>query len=341
MDTRLDENQVTLITGCYGFIGTHLVKKWLENSNHRVIGMDSITYAARPEYLTDFLKKNPQYSTRFTSVSGEEVGDIRNQEAVSWVMRQFKVNHVIHLAAESHVCKSISAPRTFFETNVMGTFSLIHEFSKLPHSQRGRFLQVSTDEVFGELPSDRLDLKFSHDTPLQPRSPYAASKAGAEHVVQCYTHTYGIDTVITNCTNNFGRYQHEEKLIPKTVKAILENKPITIYGDGNQVRDWISVENHCDGLLAAFEHALLGDRILFGGNWEMSVRQVVAKIKNIMGRPEHPVEYTLDRPTDDRRYAVTLTKAKELGWKPLDKSGREEALKSTLIALEEEFKGEQ
>ena len=275
------------------------------------MGLDGLTYAARPSYLREWLQQsaNAVNAKRFTEV----IADIRDAASIGRALRNNGVTDVVHLAAESHVCKSIAGPRAFYETNVMGTFNLIDEFrlSGAP----GRFLHVSTDEVFGELPLDPKEL-FNETWPLSPRSPYAASKAASEHVVRVHAITYGLDAVITNCTNNFGENQHEEKLIPKTVRHLLRGERPKLYMSGMQVRDWLHVDDHAHGLLLAFERGKSGESYCFGGNHEMSNAAMVDTITAIMGSEIKP-EVTLDRPTDDLRYAVDCSKAKrDLGWEP-------------------------
>lgn len=300
--------RTVLITGCYGFIGTHVVRHWLQHTGYRVIGLDALTYAARPHFLRGFLLDNPTLAARFTEV----IADIRDAAAVGRVMRQYAITDVIHLAAESHVCRSIQGPKAFYETNVMGTFNLIDEFAYQPY--RRRFLHVSTDEVFGELGMD--SGKFDENWKLQPRSPYAASKAAAEHVVRSHALTYDIDTIITNCTNNFGPYQHEEKLIPKTVSHLLKGERPKLYGSGLQVRDWLHVDDHANGLLLAFEKGEKGHTYCFGGGVEKTNQQMIRNICEILEKPFDPI-YTDDRPTDDTRYAINYSKARDqLGWTP-------------------------
>lgn len=299
-----------LITGGMGFIGSNLVKYWVEKyPADEVCVLDAMTYAARPQYLTDIADKFKSYQV-----------DLRVRKSVEEVMRVFRPDDIIHLAAESHVCRSIDGPGVFFGTNVMGTFFLIEAFQKLwGKAKNHRFHHISTDEVFGELvPGDH---PFTEETPLRPRSPYAASKAASDHVVQCFFHTYDLNTVITNCTNNFGPNQHEEKLIPKAIKSILSREVMTVYGPGTQVRDWIYVLDHCRAIDTAFHEGFAGQRYCVGGSHEMTNVEVIEAVRQSVQRctkQNYAIKMikTDDRPNDDFRYAVDNQKINDLGWEP-------------------------
>ena len=316
-----------LITGGHGFIGSNLIKILLGkfNKEFEIINLDCNTYAARPQYLDEF-REYENY---------EHVNvNIRDQESVLRVFNKYRPDSVVHLAAESHVCNSIKGPRLFYETNVMGTLNLLEGFLKLDNG--GRFLHVSTDEVFGELPLDAPDQKFSELTPVAPRSPYSSSKAASDHIVQSYHYTYGMNTCITNCSNNYGPNQHHEKLIPKTIKHLLKGQPVIVHGKGDHVRDWIFVEDHCRGLLSTLMFGRTsGERYCLGGNCEKSNMEIIQSIhiamQGILGkRIVMDLRSTNDRPTDDLRYAVDTYKAKnQLGWSPSpDFNGRlEETIK--------------
>lgn len=315
-----------MITGWAGFIGSNLVRMILrDRPDWEIHAVDAHTYAARPAWALADLLDSP---ARARFVDYPKL-DIVHRDLVSQAIKEVKPDIIIHLAAESHVCRSIEGPRAFLAANVVGTFNLLDACRY--RGFKGIFHHVSTDEVFGELPLepqyDRPDvgdymLRFNVDTPYAPRSPYAASKAASDHFVMAYHQTYGLDTRITNCSNNFGPNQHDEKLIPKTILSILRHKPVTVYGEGKQVRDWIWVDDHSQGILDAIERGKPGWQYLLGGQMELSNLQVVERValavSQVIGReiPFHVV-HTNDRPTDDLRYAIdtTLTQA-ALDWKP-------------------------
>lgn len=309
------EERVVLITGAYGFIGSNLVKLWMqEHHNDKIILLDGMTYAARPKYIKDFIEEQKKH---FNPDVVEAIVDIQDQLAVARIMQKYKPDIVVHLAAESHVCRSISGPKEFVHTNVVGTFNLIEEFYQLHKENLKnpslRFIHVSTDEVFGELETN--EPPFSETTNIQPRSPYAASKAASDHIVQSFFHTYGVPTIITNCSNNYGPNQHEEKLIPATIKRILEGKPAILHGNGRNVRDWLFVEEHCQALSILAEKGVPGERYCIGGEHELQNIEVVESIYKQLGK-EVNIEFSNDRPTDDKRYAIDCEKLRELGWAP-------------------------
>lgn len=301
-----------LITGYAGFIGTNLVREIKKRARPTddLIGLDCFTYAARPDWAYQALKGG---SNRFF----EAKVDLRNAVDVLKVIQDYKPDRIYHLAAESHVCRSIEGPRAFAESNFMGTFNLLDALRQIDY--KGRLLVVSTDEAFGDLRMG--DSPFDEASPPRPTSPYAASKAAADLMARAFGFTYDLDVVITRCTNNFGPNQHEEKLIPKTILSIMEGKPVSLYGDGNQVREWISVDEHCRALMHAMEHAMAGQMLCIGSGLELKNRQVVERVFHVMKSEfghfdELRIQYTNDRPTDDRRYAVDTNRIEQLGWKP-------------------------
>lgn len=302
-------NMKALVTGWQGFIGTNLVRYLLKETDWEIVGLDSETYAARPLWARQAIQHDKKNSERFKEWLGH--GDIRDKHHMEEVFRVARPDIVINLAAESHVCRSIDGPMKFFETNMMGTANLLE--ATMMYAPKAIFHQVSTDEVFGEAESDDF---FTEKTTYQPRSPYAASKASADHLVMAYHHTYNLNTRISNCSNNFGPNQHEEKLIPKTITKILKGEEVTLYGPGTQQRDWIWVDDHCSGIVKCIKNGKPGEQYLLGGNVVMENRDIVKKIAELMGETAH-IRYTDDRPTDDRRYAINCRKAQVLlEWVP-------------------------
>lgn len=315
---KFREERVVLITGAYGFIGSNLVNYWVQsNHNDKLVLLDGMTYAARPEHTKNYLAK---LSKSVPIDVCEEIVNIQDQVAVARVMQKHRPDLVLHLAAESHVCRSISGPADFMKTNVMGTFNLIEEFYQLHKGDKTkRFVHISTDEVFGELHEGAA--RFNEHTQIQPRSPYAASKASSDHIVQCYHHTYGVPTIITNCSNNYGPNQHDEKLVPATIKRILLDQPIKVHGDGRNIRDWLFVMDHIRAIELLAEKGMPGLRYCIGGDNELRniemVKLLHAMTCSIAGiKREFKVEYTQERPTDDKRYAISAERLKNLGWMP-------------------------
>lgn len=315
-----------MVTGGMGFIGSHLVKKLLEEYNCQVVIVDSFTYAAREKLYS---KKDAK---RLKIVKA----DIRDQLTVSRFMREEAPEFVFHLAAESHVCRSISGPKAFMETNVMGTWNMIEEFRGLwQHSPNGkRFIHVSTDEVFGQLKLK--ERKFNEQSPIAPRSPYSSSKAASDNIVSSYFHTYGVETITVNCSNNYGPNQHGEKLLPKTICRILQGKPVDIYQQGTQVRDWLWVEDCCDAIVKCFEKGIAGERYCIGGDSELTnlqlVRKTFAVIQDLLPSKSRQLQlnFVNARPTDDFRYAIDASKIKRLGWKPKPEQ-LEKNIRSTVL----------
>ena len=317
-----------LITGGAGFIGINLVKRTLETTSHRVVVVDKLTYASSALAIA-FLKDHP----RVTFVRA----DIADHVAMAAVFDEHRPDAVMNLAAETHVDRSIDGPRAFVETNVLGTFVLLEQarrrFESLAENGRAhfRFLHVSTDEVFGSLGPQGV---FRETTPYDPKSPYSASKAGADHLVMAYHHTYGVPTLITNCSNNYGPYQHPEKLIPLMVLNAIEARTLPIYGDGLNVRDWLHVDDHCAALLLVLERGRPGQSYNVGASNEQSnivlVDRLCAALDAAMPPSSNPAmraaglssygglrAFVADRPGHDRRYAVDSTKLRsELGWRP-------------------------
>jgi len=292
-----------LVTGGCGFIGSNLVRLILaERPDWRVVNLDKLTYAGNAESLAD-VAGSPRY--RFVR------GDVANGELVGEVMRSERIEAVMHLAAESHVDRSILSPAVFIETNVRGTQVLLEAARELGVA---RFLHVSTDEVYGSLgPTGH----FTEDTPLAPSSPYSASKAASDLLALAYAHTFQVPVVVTRCSNNYGPYQFPEKLIPLMIANALRDQPLPVYGDGQNVRDWIHVEDHCRGLLAALEKGRAGRVYNFGARAERQNIDIVRQVLGHLAKPEALIRYVKDRPGHDRRYAIDPARAEgELGWAP-------------------------
>ncbi|MGE3973949.1 MAG: dTDP-glucose 4,6-dehydratase [Bdellovibrionales bacterium] len=290
-----------LVTGCAGFIGSNFLRWVFQNQkNVSVVHVDALTYAGNLENLGEWLK-----SPRHQFVKA----DIRDVDQMKALVKD--VDAVLNFAAESHVDRSIDGPKTFIETNVNGTFSMLE--ATRASSRPIRYLQVSTDEVYGSLADTGL---FTEETPLAPNSPYSASKASADLLVRSYHHTFGLDTITTRCSNNYGPYQFPEKLIPLMIKNANENLPLPVYGDGMNVRDWIHVEDHNRGVWAALTLGKSGEVYNFGSDNEWPNIEIVKTILKKLNKPESLIKYVKDRPGHDRRYAIDATKSKkELGWK--------------------------
>jgi dTDP-glucose 4,6-dehydratase len=308
-----------VVTGGAGFIGSNLVRRLVRNQ-HIVLNLDKLTYAGNLESLSD-VSNHPNY--RFSR------SDITDSEAVKKVIDEFQPEWIMHLAAESHVDRSIEGPRVFLETNVIGTLNLLQASLAYWKSLSGdklanfRFLHVSTDEVYGSLGADGL---FTEQTPYDPHSPYSASKASSDHLARAWYHTYGLPTIITNCSNNYGPYQFPEKLIPLMILRALRGESLPVYGDGSNVRDWLYVEDHCEALAQAIEHGKPGETYNIGGNNEMKnldlVKQLCAILDQLRPRSDgksyhEQITFVTDRPGHDFRYAIDASKIrKELGWVP-------------------------
>ena len=309
-----------LVTGGAGFIGSALVRHLLAGTGHRVVNVDSLTYAGNLDSLAPVLP-HPRYA--FERV------DIRDADEVARVFAEHRPDAVMHLAAESHVDRSIEGAAPFIATNVVGTYTLLDAARRHweglagDERERFRFLHVSTDEVFGSLGAEG---KFTESTPYQPNSPYSASKASSDHLARAWHHTYGLPVLVTNCSNNYGPYQFPEKLIPVVVLSALAGRPIPVYGDGGNVRDWLFVDDHVRALLAVLEGGRVGETYNVGGDSERSNLQVVKTICAILddvapaAAPyESLITFVRDRPGHDWRYAVDTSKiSAELGWAPAE-----------------------
>lgn len=292
-----------LITGGAGFIGSNLVRMMRAQGYGPLVVLDALTYAGNVRNLADVLD-----APACTFVKGS-IGD---RELVRRVLADYNVDVILHLAAESHVDRSIASAQPFIETNVLGTTVLLE--AGRDHGVR-RFVHVSTDEVYGDVPFDAAP--YRETQPLNPSSPYAASKAASDMVVQAFVRTYGIDAVITRCSNNYGPYQFPEKFIPLMILNVLEGRPVPIYGDGRQIRDWIHVEDHCRGIIAAMERGGRGEVYNFGGVCEQQNLELAHQVLRLLSAPTSQLEFVTDRPGHDRRYALDISKAQnELAWFP-------------------------
>jgi dTDP-glucose 4,6-dehydratase len=307
-----------LVTGGAGFIGSNFVQQWLREEDASVLVLDALTYAG--------VERNLE-SVRANSKLSFIHGDINNSDLVAQLFHEHQPRAIVHFAAESHVDRSIVMPDAFIKTNIYGTFVLLQEALKYfrdgsDSTRDFRFLHVSTDEVYGSLsPSDPA---FSELTAYAPNSPYSASKAASDHLVRAYHHTYGLPTLVTNCSNNYGPYQFPEKLIPLVLLNALEGKPLPVYGDGLNVRDWLYVEDHCDAIRAVLQRGKPGETYNVGGSSEMKNIEVVRAICALLDefrpksiRHDSLITYVKDRPGHDRRYAIDSTKLRtEIRWEP-------------------------
>ncbi len=322
----------TLVTGGCGFIGSNYVRLHLADEEAGpLVNLDCLSYAGNPANLAEVAG-----DSRYVFIEG----DIRDSDVVRGILKEHDIYRIVHFAAESHVDRSIDGPRAFVETNVLGTLTLLECFRDR-WQERGkpeemRFLHVSTDEVFGSLGPE--DPAFSETTPYDPRSPYSASKAASDHLVMAFYHTYGLPVVMTNCSNNYGPYQFPEKLIPLMILNAQEGKPLPIYGDGMNVRDWLYVEDHCRAVQCVLEAGKTGESYNIGGKAEMPNLRIVESICSILDdlqpRPDgksylEQKTFVTDRPGHDRRYAMDTRKIEsELGWKP--QMSFAEGLRSTI-----------
>jgi dTDP-glucose 4,6-dehydratase len=307
-----------LVTGAAGFIGSNFVRMLVKrNEPVRLIAFDKLTYAGNLANLADLTGEH----VRFVR------GDVCNAELVSHVVDQFAVKEIVHFAAESHVDRSILGSGPFVQTNVVGTQVLL---DVLKAKKLDKFLYVSTDEVYGTLPEDKPEVMFTEETPLQPNSPYSASKAAGDCLVRSYFHTFHLPVLTTRCSNNYGPYHFPEKLIPLFVTNLMEDKQVPLYGDGKNVRDWLYVEDHCDAIWTVLNKGRFGEAYNVGGNNEMTNRQITEIILREMNKPwDKFVKYVQDRPGHDRRYAIDAGKMKrELGWEP--KYRFESAIRTTI-----------
>ncbi len=309
-----------LVTGGAGFIGSALIRHLIAESEHAVLNLDKLTYAGVLESL-DAVSDSPRY--RFVH------GDICDAGLVAGLLAEFQPDVIAHLAAESHVDRSIDGPGAFIQTNVVGTFTMLQQalgyWQGLEPARQAtfRFHHISTDEVFGSLGEDGF---FTETTPYDPRSPYSASKAASDHLVRAWGHTYGLPVLVTNCSNNYGPYHFPEKLIPLIIIRALAGEPLPVYGDGSNVRDWLFVEDHARALRRVFEDGAPGQTYNIGGNSERRNIEVVRAICAALnarqprsdGRPyADQITFVADRPGHDQRYAIDASKiGRELGWQP-------------------------
>ena len=311
-----------LVTGGAGFIGANFILDWLRTSDEPVLNVDKLTYAGNLRTL-ESLRDNPGHVFSQT--------DICDRAALDGLLRQYSPRAVLHFAAESHVDRSIHGPADFVETNLVGTFTLLEavrsHLDTLGNGDKARFrfLHVSTDEVFGSLSAT--DPQFSETTPYAPNSPYAATKAGSDHLVRAYHHTYGLQTLTTHCSNNYGPYQFPEKLIPLMIANALGGKPLPVYGDGQNVRDWLYVGDHCSAIREVLQRGKPGETYNIGGWNEKKNLDVVHSLCDLLdglkpkanGSYRDQIAYVKDRPGHDRRYAIDATKLeRELGWRPAE-----------------------
>ncbi len=310
-----------LVTGGAGFIGSNFVIDWLAQSDEPIINLDLLTYAGNLVNLSALENDSRHIFVR---------GDIGDQELIVKILGQYKPRAIINFAAESHVDRSIHGPEDFINTNVLGTFHLLESvrgfWGGLSQQDKNnfRFLHVSTDEVYGSLKKE--DPAFSEENRYAPNSPYSASKAASDHLVRAYFHTYGLPVLTTNCSNNYGPYQFPEKLIPLMIVNALSGKPLPVYGDGQQIRDWLYVKDHCSAIRCVLEKGTLGEVYNIGGWNEKANIEIVSNICDLLDtlKPlenkksyRDQISFVTDRPGHDRRYAIDATKIeRELGWRP-------------------------
>ncbi|HDL14542.1 MAG TPA: dTDP-glucose 4,6-dehydratase [Euryarchaeota archaeon] len=302
-----------LVTGGYGFIGSNFIRFLLKNTGHEVVNLDALTYAGNRGNLEDY-----EGDSRYAFIHGR----IENRELVNRVVED--VDYVVNFAAETHVDRSIKEPFPFLTTNVLGTQTLLEACKD---SGVKRFLHISTDEVYGSLESD--EGKFTEDLPLKPNSPYSASKAAVDMLVRAYNVTYGLPAVTVRPSNNYGYYQFPEKFIPLMITNLLQNKPVPVYGDGKNIRDWLFVEDCARGVFDVLMKGKEGEIYNLGGVSERRNIEVTETVLKIMGKAQSYIKFVKDRPGHDYRYALDITKVKsEVGWKPV--VGFEEGLKKTV-----------
>ena len=330
-----------LVTGGAGFIGANFVVSTIEATGEPIVNLDKLTYAGNPRNL-DAVRDDTRH--RFVQ------GDICERERVRNLLATHRPRAIVHFAAESHVDRSIAGPAEFVQTNVVGTWALLEE-ARAYWEARGRdagfrFLHISTDEVYGSLGPD--DPAFAEETPYAPNSPYAASKAAADHLVRAYQHTYGLPTLTTNCSNNYGPRQFPEKLIPLVIRNALAGEPLPVYGDGRNVRDWLYVADHCEAVRLVLEKGRVGETYNIGGENERANIDVVRTICAVLERLRPPpagsyaqlIRHVTDRLGHDRRYAMNIAKIRrELGWRPREsfESGLEKTVRWYLDNLERHF----
>lgn len=310
-----------LVTGGAGFIGSNFIRHVLKTETDiNIVNLDKLTYAGSMENLKDLPHAGRHHFVR---------GDICDAALVRELLQKHSIDTIVHFAAESHVDRSISSPQSFVETNVLGTFTLLEAARQ--HSLTIRFHHISTDEVYGSLQPD--DAAFTETTAYQPRSPYSASKAGSDHLVHAYHHTYGLPVTISNCSNNYGPYQHAEKFIPTIIRSCLTSQPIPVYGQGKNIRDWLYVDDHCSAVMQILKHGKIGETYNIGGNneWEnlALVNYICELIDEKFPQPQpcsSLIRFVTDRAGHDFRYAINDTKMRQqLSWQP------QETLESGLV----------
>ena len=312
-----------LVTGGAGFIGSAVVRSIINQTNYDVVNLDKLTYAGNIDSLPNVASSNRYF---------HEQVDICDAKALDRVFQQHQLDCVMHLAAESHVDRSIDGPSDFIDTNIVGTFNLLEAARRYYESleedkrEKFRFHHISTDEVYGDL--EGTDVLFTEQTPYSPSSPYSASKAASDHLVRAWGRTYGLPIIITNCSNNYGPYHFPEKLIPHVILNAIHGKPLPIYGDGSQIRDWLYVEDHAKALIKVVTEGEIGETYNIGGHNEKTNLEVVETICDLLGElaPEKPagvksyrdlITFVTDRPGHDARYAIDASKIeRELGWVP-------------------------
>ena len=310
-----------IVTGGAGFIGSNFILRWLEKFDEDILNIDNLSYAADLNNLKD-IEHNLNYSFKKLN--------IQNQDEITTLILESKPRAILNFAAESHVDRSIEGPKNFIHSNIVGTYSLLEAFLQYWNSlgekekDNFRFFHISTDEVFGSL--NMSDEKSTEESPYRPNSPYSASKAASDHLVRAWHHTFELPTLISNCTNNYGPHQHQEKLIPLIITNALENKNLPIYGDGKNIRDWLYVEDHCEAIIKILENGKPGETYNIGGSCEKNNLEVVSEICKILDsiKPKQDgssykeqIEFVKDRPGHDFRYSLDTSKIKkDFNWKP-------------------------
>ena len=285
-----------LVTGGAGFIGSNFLQHLKIVTDEEIVCVDKLTYAGKRNNVPSKAKLY--------------VADIAGEDAIKTIFERHDIKTVFHFAAESHVDNSIKDCSEFIRTNIVGTVNLLN--ASLKHNVE-KFMHISTDEVYGSIENG----SFTEETNYDPRNPYSASKASSDHFVKAFHNTYGLPTVITNCSNNYGPRQHKEKLIPQTILNLLNDKKIPVYGDGKQIRDWLYVQDHCEALIEVWKHGVVGEKYNIGGECEVQNIGLIKKIISLMGKDESMIEYVKDRPGHDRRYSTDISKiTKDLNWKP-------------------------
>ncbi len=285
-----------LVTGGAGFIGSNFLQHLKIVTDEEIVCVDKLTYAGKRNNVPSKAKLY--------------VADIAGEDAIETIFERHDIKTVFHFAAESHVDNSIKDCSEFIRTNIVGTVNLLN--ASLKHNVE-KFMHISTDEVYGSIENG----SFTEKTNYDPRNPYSASKASSDHFVRAFHNTYGLPTVITNCSNNYGPRQHKEKLIPQTILNLLNDKKIPVYGDGKQIRDWLYVQDHCEALIEVWKHGVVGEKYNIGGECEIQNIDLIKKIISLMRKDESMIEYVKDRPGHDRRYSTDISKiTKDLNWKP-------------------------